>query len=78
MRPSGVPVAVVMPTGFYEVLTDRDLDAIVAYLRTVKPINNRVPGPVYKIAIPRQVFPGGEKPFTQAELARRIREVLES
>ena len=34
MRPNGVPVAVVMPTGFYDIITDGDMDAIVAYLRT--------------------------------------------
>jgi mono/diheme cytochrome c family protein len=68
VRPNSVPLAVIMPSGFYEVLTDRDLDAIVAYLRTVKPIKNKVPDPVYRIAIPRQVFPGGEKSFTEADL----------
>jgi mono/diheme cytochrome c family protein len=73
VRPSGVPVAVIMPTGFYEILTDRDLDAIVAYLRALKPINHKVPDPVYRIAIPRQVLPGGEKPFTDAELKDKVR-----
>jgi mono/diheme cytochrome c family protein len=73
VRPNGVPVAVVMPTGFYEILTDRDLDAIVAYLRTVKPIKNKSPGPVYRIAIPRQVFPGGEKPFAEADLKDKVK-----
>ena len=64
IRPNGIPVAVVMPTGFYEILTDSDLDAIVAYLRTVKPLKNKVPDPVYKIALKRIVFPGAEKPQT--------------
>jgi len=62
VRPNGVHVAAVMPTGFYGILTEDDLNAIVAYLRTVKPINNKVPDPVYKMNLPRQVFPGGEKP----------------
>jgi mono/diheme cytochrome c family protein len=64
VRPNGVHVAAVMPTGFYEILTDGDLDAIVAYMRTVKPISNKVPDPVYKMNLPRQVFPGAEKPQT--------------
>ena len=34
-RPNGVQVAEVMPTAFYGILTEKDLDAIVAYLRTV-------------------------------------------
>src|SRR5256886_905508 len=35
-RPNGVHLAAVMPYDFYEILTDRDLNAIVTYLRTVK------------------------------------------
>jgi mono/diheme cytochrome c family protein len=69
VRPNGVHVAGIMPTGFYDILTDSDLDAIVAYLHTVKPISNKVPDPVYKINLPRQVFPGAEKPMPQADFA---------
>ena len=36
-------IAMVMPTGFYDIMTERDLDAVVAYLRTLKPIKNKVP-----------------------------------
>jgi mono/diheme cytochrome c family protein len=68
MRPSGVPIAAVMPTGFYDIITDADMDAIVAYLRTLKPISNKVPDPIYKISAPRQVFPGAEAPYTPAML----------
>ena len=32
----------IMPTGFYDIMTDRDLDAVIAYLRTLKPVNNKV------------------------------------
>ena len=49
MRPNGVHVAMVMPTGFYTIITERDLDAIVAYLRTLKPVSNKVPAPIYKM-----------------------------
>ena len=66
VRPNGVPIAVVMPTGFYDIITDSDMDAIVAYLRTLKPISNKVPDPIYKMKAERQVFPGGEKPYTTA------------
>jgi len=68
VRPNGTPIASVMPTGFYEIITDGDMDAIVAYLRTLKPVSNKVPDPIYKMAAPRQVFPGAEKPYTQAML----------
>src|SRR5207344_2972272 len=37
IKRNGVPVAMVMPSGFYEIMTERDLDAVIAYLRTIKP-----------------------------------------
>jgi mono/diheme cytochrome c family protein len=73
INPNGVNVAPVMPTGFYEILTERDVDAIVAYLRSVKPIKNEVPAPVYKMAFERQVFPGAEKPIADADLNDKVK-----
>jgi len=66
IKPDGTPIATVMPTGFYGIITDRDLNAIVAYLRTLKPIKNKVPDPIYKMKQVRQIFPGAEKPYTEA------------
>ena len=71
VRPNGVPIATVMPTGFYEIITKRDMDAIVAYLRTIKPIKNKVPDPIYKMPQVRQIFPGAEKPYTEAMFSDR-------
>lgn len=68
VAPNGVPLAPVMPTGFYGILLPSDLDAIVAYLHTVKPVKNNVPDPVYKMAVRRQIFPGAEKPIDPADL----------
>jgi len=68
VRPNGTAIAAVMPTGFYGIITDGDMDAIVAYLRTVKPVGNKVPDPVYRIAVPPQAFPGAEQPYSQAML----------
>jgi mono/diheme cytochrome c family protein len=67
-RPNGVQIAEVMPTAFYGIITERDLDAIVAYLRTLKPVKNQVPAPIYKIPLPHHAFPGSEKPYTEAML----------
>jgi len=36
---------------------------IVAYLRTVKPVKQETPTPEYRIALPRHIPPGAEKPF---------------
>src|SRR5215471_9807246 len=68
VRPNGVPVAVVMPTAFYKVLTARDLDAIVAYLRSIPAVHNQVPAPIYKVALKPPVVPEAEKPMTEADL----------
>jgi mono/diheme cytochrome c family protein len=73
VKPNGTPIATIMPTGFYDIMTERDLDAVVAYLRTVKPIKNKVPDPIYKMKQVRQIFPGGEKPYTQAMLKDKVK-----
>jgi mono/diheme cytochrome c family protein len=73
VRPNGVTIAMVMPVGFYDIISERDLNAIVAYLRTIKPIKNTVPDPVYKM---QQVFhpvPGGEKPYTEAMMSDKLK-----
>jgi mono/diheme cytochrome c family protein len=72
-RPDGVSVAPIMPTGFYEILTDKDLDAIVAYLRTVTPVKNATPAPVYKLPFQRDVPPGAEKPMAEGDMADPVK-----
>ena len=72
-RPNGVQVAEVMPTSFYPILTPGDLDAIVAYLRSLKPVKNKVPDPIYKIALPHHVFPGAEKAYSEADLNDKLK-----
>ena len=69
IKRNGVPVAMVMPSGFYEIMTEHDLDAVIAYLRTIKPVNNRVPDPVYKMPQGHPIPPGGDKPFTEVMLS---------
>lgn len=73
VRPSGHHLAEVMPTGFYKILTPGDLDGIVAYLRSLKPINNKVRDPVYKMDIPHKVFPGAEQPMSEADLGDKVK-----
>jgi mono/diheme cytochrome c family protein len=72
-RPNGVQLAEVMPTSFYGIVTERDMNAIIAYLKTVKPVANKVPDPIYKIALPHHLFPGGEKPFTESDMADKVK-----
>jgi len=73
IKRNGVPVAMIMPSGFYEIMTDRDLDAVIAYLRTIKPIKNTVPDPIYKTAQGHPIPPGGEKPFTETMLSDKVK-----
>ena len=72
-RPNGVRLAAIMPSDFYEILTPGDLNAIVAYLRTVKPVKQETPTPIYRIALPRHIPPGAEKPFTDADMADKVK-----
>jgi mono/diheme cytochrome c family protein len=68
VRPSGVPLAMVMPYSFIRVLTPGDLDAVVAYLKSIPAIHNEVQPPVYKIAMASPPLPGAEKPMTDEQL----------
>ena len=72
-KANGVPVAMIMPSGFYEIMTDRDLNAVVAYLRTLKPVANKVPDPIYKMAQGHPIPPGGDKKFTEADMSDKIK-----
>ena len=78
MRPghghlAGVPLAAIMPASFYKALRPDDLDAIVAYLRTVKPIRGEVPDPVYKAPVRRDSYPDAEAGFNKAMFADPVR-----
>ena len=73
VRPNGVPVAIVMPTAFYKVMTERDLDAVVAYLRTIPPMKNQVPAPSYKIALQPPVVPDAQAPMSEADLSDQLK-----
>ena len=70
--PTGVQI-VVMPTGFYRILLPSDLDAIVAYLQSIKPVSNKVPDPIYKMPVPHQIFPGAEKPIDLTDLNDKVK-----
>jgi mono/diheme cytochrome c family protein len=73
VRPNGVPLAPIMPTAFYKVFTPRDLDAVVAYVRSVPAVRNAVPPPIYKAAVVGSPPPGADKPMTEAEFADPVR-----
>ena len=73
VRPNGVPLAPIMPTAYYKVFTPRDMDAVVAYLRSIPPVANAVPAPVYKTTVAGASPPGADKPMSEADLADPVR-----
>ncbi|WP_374442331.1 c-type cytochrome [Stella sp.] len=68
-RLAGVPLAPVMPAGFYRAMLPEDLDAVIAYLRSVPPIRNRVPDPVYRRPAQHAAYPDAERPYAAADMA---------
>jgi len=72
-RPNGVHLAAVMPSAFYEIITENDLNSIVAYLHTVKPVKQTYPDPVYRMDPPRGIPPGAGQPFTEADMADKVK-----
>jgi mono/diheme cytochrome c family protein len=69
LRPSGGQVAPIMPVAFYKNMLPRDLDAIVAYLRSIPAVKNQVPAPIYKVAVQATPYPDAQKPVQQSDLA---------
>jgi mono/diheme cytochrome c family protein len=56
-RPDGTTIGPPMPIAFYRGMSDTDVKAIVAYLRSVKPIKNKVDKSTYKIPLPPNYGP---------------------
>lgn len=69
VKPDGVHAAPIMPTAFYPVLTTRDLDALVAYLRSVPAVRREIPTPEYRVALEREKPPFADRQMTDAEMA---------
>ena len=64
-RPDGRELAPVMPWRAFANFTREDIGAIVAYLRTLPPVHNKVPGPYssaeQSAALVMKIVPGGQK-----------------
>ncbi len=68
VRPNGTPIAPIMPYSFYKIFTPADLDAVVAYLKSVPAAKNEVVPPVYKAAMHGEGPPGTDKPASPADM----------
>ncbi len=56
-RPDGTTIGPPMPVAFYRKMSDSDVLAIVAYLRSVKPVTHKVEKSTYRIPIPDSYGP---------------------
>lgn len=56
-RPDGSIIGPPMPIGLYRGMSDNDVRAIVAYLRSVKPVRNQVQKSEYRIPLPPSYGP---------------------
>jgi mono/diheme cytochrome c family protein len=68
-RPSGQQLSPQMPYPFYRIFTNDDLDAVVAYLRSLPPVSNEVAAPVYKVPTMHvDIPPGADRPLRESEI----------
>lgn len=70
---AGVPLAAIMPANFYKALLPDDLDAVVAYLRSLKPVRNEVADPLYKAVVRRDPYPDADAGFNMTMLVDPVR-----
>jgi mono/diheme cytochrome c family protein len=73
VRPNGTQIAPIMPYGFYKVFSTADLDAVVAYLRSVPAVSNKVQAPVYKAPLHAETPVGADKPLAPADLSDPVK-----
>jgi mono/diheme cytochrome c family protein len=67
-HPNGHALAPIMPFAFYKIFTPGDLDAVVAYLKSVPAIKNQSQAPVYKAPMHVDEVPNAGKPMSEADL----------
>jgi mono/diheme cytochrome c family protein len=72
-RPNGVQLAPNMRYMLYRIMTPRELEATVAYLRSVPAIRNEVPVPQYKAAHKFAPYPPAANPWSEADLADPVK-----
>lgn len=69
---AGTPLAAIMPANFYKALLPEDIDAIIVYLRSVKPVRSAAPNPEYLVPVTREPYPDAERGFATALLSEPV------
>lgn len=72
-RLANTHLAAAMPVSFFKVILPRDLDAIVAYLRSVKPVRSESSAPVYKLPVKRDQYPGANADFAETAMGDPVK-----
>ncbi len=57
IRPDGTVIGPPMPVARYRDLSDRDVQSLVAYIRSVAPVRNEVPKSIYHVPLPPSYGP---------------------
>jgi mono/diheme cytochrome c family protein len=70
---AGKPLGAPMAANFFKAILPSDLDAIVAYLRSLPPVRNAVPAPVYRAPVEREAFAVADRGFTEADMKDKTR-----
>jgi mono/diheme cytochrome c family protein len=71
-RPDGSLIGPPMPFVFYRSMADADVDAIIAYLRTVPAVKNAVPKSVYTMPLPPAWTPPIVQPIAAPPRSDRV------
>lgn len=69
---AGKPLGI-MAANFFKALLPGDLDAIVAYLRSVPPVRNALPAPVYRLPVRREPYAEADRGFTARDMQVKVR-----
>lgn len=72
-RLAGQPLGLPMWANFYKALLPSDLDAVVAYLRSLPPLPNKVVAPTYRLPVVRDAYPDAERGFKPDDLRDPVR-----
>ena len=70
---AGQALAAPMAPNFFKALLPGDLDAIVAYLRSVPAVRNALPAPIYRGPMPHQPFAVADRGFIEGDLRDTVR-----
>jgi mono/diheme cytochrome c family protein len=70
---AGKPLGDPMAANFFKALLPADLDAVVAYLRSVPAVRNATPPPTYRMPVRREAFAEADRGFAERDLTDKVR-----